>query len=120
MPEKREAPVRISGDHKAIAERIAKGVKPKKPLTISTVMELAIEALEDYFDAHKGRLLLPLNYDHVFQVVPVDDGRHRVFHEPVEISGSDPEPHGRLSSSRKVPVKPGQHKRGKPAVRARG
>lgn len=78
MAEKRREqvpPIRIKAGNKATAERIAAAIG----VPYIQVVEWAVEALGEYFDAHKGRLLLPLDFRDRFTV-------HRegpmILHEP--------------------------------------
>lgn len=53
-----ESPIRIKPGSKATAIRIAKALKVQHV----QVVEWAVDALGAYFDAHNGRLLLPLDF----------------------------------------------------------
>lgn len=83
MADKREAPMRVSGKHKAIAQRIAKGLGVNQV----DVVSWAIEALEQYYVHHGERILLPLRFHETFRVVSISAANksfpdHTVLEEP--------------------------------------
>lgn len=62
---KRESPIAASGRAKTTLRRISKALKVRQ----IDLLDWAVDALDGYFDKHKGRVLLPLNFEEDFLIV---------------------------------------------------